>query len=259
MNNIKLISLSELKESPYQGRLIDTQERKEGATLLTSLISSIEQNGLMNPVVVRETDNGYEIIDGHRRVEAYRQMGREKIECRIKNYSDKEAQVMSVVGNLQRQELSSIEKAIAFKKVLNRGIFKNKQELSTAIGMDQTYVGDMINAVNMDQRIIDDLLTNKTTSDMRLLRAIRLVEKTDENQYSEKQWQLYQQFKNEGLTREEVQVKAKVSRQKPGKNYTVVQTPRRIHINLSEKLPRAKREMIQKMLEEKMEEIMKLV
>lgn len=258
METIQQISINDIIESVYQGRLIYLSE-KESNTTLESLKRSISESGLMQPVILRQSDGAYELVDGHRRIEACRQLGWEKISAIVKNYSEKDAQVMSVVANLQRDDLSNIEKALAFKKVLDKGVFKNKRDLSKAIGKDETYVGDLLNSVNMDQRIIDDLLQNKSTNDVRLLRSIRRVEKVNQDQISEKQWALYQRFLNEGLSRFEIQKLSKTTKEKPEKTYSVIRTAHKIHIELHDKLPVAKRDMIQKMIEEKMEEIMRLV
>ncbi len=83
-------------------------------------------------------------------------------------------------------------------------MFEDKRELSKAIGKDETFVGDLLNTLNMDKRIVDDLLKNKTTNDVRMLRAIRRVEPVNQVGYSEKQWEIYQRFLNENLSREEV-------------------------------------------------------
>lgn len=256
MERVLLISVNELHESPYQGRLINVGSSENEKNELDSLKRSIKANGLMNPVIARAIETGYELVDGHRRVEAYKQLGIDKIACFVKNYTDSEAQVMSVVGNLQREDLSNIEKAIAFKKVLDHGIFKDKRDLSKAIGKDETYVGDLLNTVNMDQRIIDDLLKNKTTNDVRLLRTIRTVDKVDETQKSDKQWQLYQRFLAEGLSRFDVQNLVKNLKDKPEKLYSVNLSAQKIHISFHEKLPKNKRDLITKLLEEKMDEIM---
>ncbi len=114
----------------------------------------------MQPITVRQVGKEYEIIDGHRRAEAFRRFGKEEIPAIISNVSDREAQVMAVVTNLQREDLSNIEKAIAFQKILASGLFKDKREFSKSIGKDETYVGNLVNTVNMNQRIIDDLIQN---------------------------------------------------------------------------------------------------
>ncbi|MCF8359997.1 MAG: ParB/RepB/Spo0J family partition protein [Prolixibacteraceae bacterium] len=256
MEHILAINVKDLHESPFQGRLMLKGDEGIRNKELENLKRSISETGLISPVIVRAKNEGYEVIDGHRRVEAYRQLGRKTIECIVKEYNDREAQAMSVAANLQREDLSNIEKALAFKKVLEQGIFKDKRELSKAIGKDETYVGDLLNTVNMDQRIIDDLLKNNTTNDVRLLRIIRKVEKVDENQVSEKQWLIYQQFKKEGLSRMEVQALVKAEKGQPEKPYTVILSANKFHIELNEKLPKKKRDKIREFLEEKMEEIL---
>jgi ParB family transcriptional regulator, chromosome partitioning protein len=173
---IKNINISDIIESPYQGRMYeiigDIPEKDEAR--IVELADSIELNGLLQPIVVRSVDNNkYEVIDGHRRVIAYNKLGFKKINAIIKKYSDKEAQVFSVIGNLQRKNLSPIENAIAFKKILAKKIFPSNAALSKALGKDPTYVGDVLNILKMDKRIIDDLLQNKTLNDTRLLRLIR--------------------------------------------------------------------------------------
>ena len=89
------------------------------------------------------------------------------------------------------------------------GLFKNKKELSQAIGKNKTYVGDIINMLNMDIRIVNDILKNNTIRDVKILRSIRKVARpiqknTDSNFKSEKQWKLYRNIIDKGLTREEV-------------------------------------------------------
>jgi ParB family transcriptional regulator, chromosome partitioning protein len=252
------IDLDQLHESAYQGRLLpETTEEK--LHRLESLMKSIELNGLMQPITVRKLDDGYEIIDGHRRVEATRELNKSQISAIVKNVTEREAQVLSIIGNLQRENLTNIEKAIAFKKILDSKIFKDKREFSKAIGMDETFVGDLINTVNMDSRIIDDLVTNKTTNDVRLLRAIRRVEDVDEEQYSEKQWAIYQAFKAKGLSRADVIELVRMSKEPPKKSYTVVKSAHKIHIEFHKKFTAPQRNLIRNMLDEKLAEIIKQV
>jgi len=201
MVKLQTIAIERLVESPYQGRLV-RQLNKKGKSddpAMQSLMNSISSKGLMTPIIVRPQGDKFEIVDGHRRVEAFRRLKKFEIEAIVKDYDDKDAQVFSVVGNMMRQNLNLIEKAIAFKKILDAEGFKQK-ELSKAIGKHETYVSDILNTLEMDQRIIDDLIANKTTEDVRLLRAIRRIEKAKKNK-SDKQWELYQKYKDERLTR----------------------------------------------------------
>ncbi len=122
----------------------------------------------------------------------------------VKEFDDRQAQIHSVIGNLQRENLSSIERALAFRKILDKGLFKDKRELSRVIGKDETYIGDLLNTLNLDHRIIDDLVKNRTTDDVRLLRVIRRVEPVNAKKESKKQFDLYMRFKHGQLTRSKV-------------------------------------------------------
>lgn len=220
MEQIKSIAITSLVESPYQGRLV-RKLNKKGKTddpNMMALMESIKSKGLMMPIIVRPIGDNFEIIDGHRRVEAFRRLGKTDIEAIEKEYDDKDAQVFSIVGNLMRQNLNLIEKALAFKKIMATQDFKDVKQFSKAIGKHDSFVGDILNTLDMDQRIINDLIANKTTEDVRLLRAIRKYDKAKKNK-SDKQWELYQRFKNENLSRNRVikEVKGSKASTKPFK------------------------------------------
>ena len=111
------IPLKNLQSNPYQPRIdINIQS-------LNELISSIEQNGLMQPIVITPTFNDNEshiIVAGHRRYEAFKIMGKEKIQCIImKDLHDKDLAVLSLTENLMRENLHPIENAIAIKNILD--------------------------------------------------------------------------------------------------------------------------------------------
>lgn len=199
------IDINLLKTSPYQGRLIRPTNRK-GKTddqNMKSLMDSIEQHGLLSPILVRQVGEEYEIIDGHRRVEAFKRLSKDIIEAVEHDFDDKKTQAMSIIANLHRKNLSTIEKALTFEKVLKSGAYKNQNDLSKAIGKDKTFVGDILSTLKMDKRIIDDLLENQTTEDVRLLRAIRKYDEAVKNK-SDKQWELYKRFRDENLSRNKV-------------------------------------------------------
>ena len=250
------LNLDQLQESPYQGRLI-REETKRGKTddlALKTLINSIKTEGLLTPIIVRKVDAGYEIIDGHRRVEACRRLGQTEIETVVKELDDRKAQAFSIIGNLHRQNLSTIEKAIAFKKILSTGAFKDVKQFAKAIGKHETYVGDVLNTLEMDQRIINDLADNKTTADVRMLRAIRKVERA-KNKVSDRQWGLYNRVIAEGLRRNDVikLVKQELS-ETPRPTFNIQRKGKTINIGLSG-VPADKIDEIQKMVEDYLNQV----
>jgi len=245
MEQIQNIAIESLVESPYQGRLVRklNKKGKSDDPAMQSLMKSINSKGLMIPIIVRPTGARFEIIDGHRRAEAYRRLNKVEIEAIVKDYGDKDAQVFSIVGNLMRQNLNLIEKAIAFKKILDTKEF-NQKDLSKAIGKHETFVSDILNTFDMDQRIIDDLVTNKTTEDVRLLRAIRRVDAAKKNK-SDKQWALYQRYQTENLTRKDVINMVKESKGS-AQPFKIEGSSKSFSIHFNQKLSDAKKlEMIQ--------------
>lgn len=203
--SIPELKLDSIKESPYQGRMIRplTKRGKTDDPALKELEQSIAKQGLLTPIIVRPYGDEHEIIDGHRRVEVFKRLKMKSIPATIIEVDDEKAQAFSIIGNLHRQSLSAIEKAVAFKKIMDSGVFKTVKSFSKAIGKHETFVGDVLNTLEMDQRIIDDLADSKRTDDIRLLRAIRKADKAHNNK-SDKQWMVYQKFIDEGLTRQQV-------------------------------------------------------
>jgi len=213
------IVITKLVGSPYQGRYIpaiqDAGIAKDKS--LIELSKNINDQGLMTPIIVRPLDdNRYEIIDGHRRVAACKMVNISKIDAIIRDYPDKDAQVFSVVSNLLHRNLKTIEMAIALRKIEKSHLFESREKLSEAIGKDKTYVGDLINTLKMDYRIIENLAEYKTTDDVRLLRAIRKAfpasrfmeegsETENEKWISDQQWDFYSKAIIQGqLSRDEV-------------------------------------------------------
>ena len=204
-NEIIKIALEELKESDWQGRMIDFGDtlKDKDYENIRELADSIYRNNLLNPVVVRKLKEGYEIIDGHRRVLAYKSLRRETIEAIVIEAGEKEAQALSVIGNLQCENLTNIEMAIAYKKILDNGLFRSRKELAGALGKDKTFVSDVLNTLDMDKRIVADLMENRTTNDVRLLKIVRQAGKTDDAGNSDKQWEFYKKVIENRLTRKE--------------------------------------------------------
>ncbi len=236
--SVALIKLSDLKESPYQGRFLNETTKNDNsraAQQLDELTASIESSGMMQPIIVRQVADGYEIIDGHRRVMAHKNLGRGQVRAIIKDCTEREAQIMAVVGNLQRKNLTPIELAVTYQKLLDTEVFKDKRELSKAIGKDETYVGDLLNTLNMDTRIIDDLKNENSIKDLRLLRSIRRIEKVDSAGKSQKQFEVYIAAKHQGMSREDLASFLKAKDKPTQKNWNTKKTASGVTLKISTK------------------------
>ena len=110
MTKIKIKDIVPFKNHPFKIEEDDS---------LKELMESIEKAGLINPVIVREKNNKYEMISGHRRLKAYELLGKDEIEANIKELSDDEATIIMVDSNLHREKILPSEKAFAYKMKLD--------------------------------------------------------------------------------------------------------------------------------------------
>lgn len=204
------IPLTSIRPSPWQGRFLDENNSASlDAAQVKELVDSISKSGLMQPVIVRQIDNGYEMIDGHRRLCAFKAINRAEIPAIVRSCADKDAQVLSIVGNLQRKNLKPLELAVAYRKALSSGLFATQRELSLAIGKHESFVGEILNTLSLDRRILDDLEKHNTISDIRTLRAIRRVGVVDSDGICEEQYTFYRKVVDNKLTREQVIAESK--------------------------------------------------
>lgn len=106
IQDIELDAINDFKDHPFHINLDED---------MIKLIESIEVNGQLMPVLVRPSKNGYEMISGHRRKYAMEKLGYQKVKAIVKNLNDDEATILMVDSNIQREHISMMEKAFAYK------------------------------------------------------------------------------------------------------------------------------------------------
>jgi len=159
---IKEIPLFSLKENPYQPRIeIKKEEIKD-------LANSIKEKGLLQPILVAKDNADYYIIAGHRRVEAYKLLGKNKIKARVIKASNEDLASLSLIENLQREDLDLIETAMALKKYKEE-FNKTLEKIGKEIGKTKGYVSQILNILNLPKEIVKDIKENKTTKDVTAL------------------------------------------------------------------------------------------
>ena len=131
--------------------------------LLDELAQSIKNFGLLQPISVIKSEDNYEIIAGERRYRAAKKIGLEKIPVIIKNISQKEKLEMSLVENLQRENLNSIEEALAYSSLIDTYDI-TQEELASTIGKSRTAVSNSIRLLNLDAQIRKWIMDNKITA-----------------------------------------------------------------------------------------------
>jgi ParB family chromosome partitioning protein len=219
----KIISLdlSSIIPSPYQGRFISENDRESApktATALKELCDSIKKDGVLQPIIVRKVKDKYELIDGHRRFLACKKLEITNIPAILREYNDQQAQLFSIIGNTHRQNLNPLELARTYRKAITSRLYKTQRDLADALGKDEAYIGDIINTLKMDLRILDDIDKKATVSDVRILRAIRRFDEAKDGK-SDRQWELYRKIVDGKMTRDEVlkEIKQATGRKAPKK------------------------------------------
>jgi len=130
---------------------------------LQELAESIKEKGILEPLIVRRMDQGYELIVGERRWRAAQKAGLKEIPVLVKEVEGPDAMEISLIENLQREDLNPIEEAEAFKRLTEE--FRISQgELSTRIGKDRTTITNALRLLKLPTEIKNQLLQNRITA-----------------------------------------------------------------------------------------------
>ena len=120
---------------------------------ITELSDSIKNQGLIQPIVVRETSDGmYEIIAGERRWRASQLAGLHSINCVVMSVDDKSVYELALIENIQRENLNVVEEAKAYKNLIELNSLKN-EELSKKIGKSSSHISNLIRILDLDDEI----------------------------------------------------------------------------------------------------------
>ena len=127
-------------------------------TALSELANSIKEHGIIQPLVVRRLLNGkYEIIAGERRYKASNLVGLSKLPCIISELDDNASAEVALVENIQRKNLSAIEEAKSYKKLLDRG-YLTQEQLAKRLGVSQSGVANKVRLLNLTDEVQDALM-----------------------------------------------------------------------------------------------------
>ena len=180
---------------------------------LQELAESIKEKGILEPLLVRRTDQGYELIVGERRWRAAQKAGLKEVPVVVKEADRREVLEISLIENLQREDLNPIEAAESFKHLLEE--FNIRQEdLSQRIGKDRTTITNTLRLLKLPLEVRNQLLQNRITSGH--ARAILSLES------KEKQKELCALIIKKGLSVREAEAIAKRWSEKPKKSITPV-------------------------------------
>ena len=158
---------------------------------INELALSIKKYGVIQPIVVRKISDKYEIIAGERRYKASVIAGKKTIPAIICEMTDKDSVEIALIENVQREDLTPIEKAISYKKILDMG-YVNQEDLAQKVGKSQSSIANTLRLLNLSDEVQEALLENKISE-----RHARSLLKIKDNY---KQVQMLNKIINERLT-----------------------------------------------------------
>lgn len=129
---------------------------------IANLAQSIKEHGMVQPIVLRKEDDYYIIVAGERRWRAAKSIGIKEIPAIVMDLTDKQVLEISLIENIQREDLNPIEEAVAYKKLLEEfGI--TQEELSNKLGKSRTAITNSMRLLNLDKRVRDYLIEGVIT------------------------------------------------------------------------------------------------
>ena len=154
---IAQIPLSQIKANKYQPRAEFNKEK------LNDLVNSIKEKGVIQPVLVRRTIDGYELIAGERRLRAAAMLKLENIPAIIKDVNDVDMLEIALIENIQREELNSIEEARAFERLTTEFNF-TQEKIAQVLGKDKSTISNAIRLLGLSEKIQDHIAKGTITA-----------------------------------------------------------------------------------------------
>ena len=149
-----MISITDIQKNPYQPRKEFDGEK------LDELAQSIKENGIIQPIIVRQSPViGYEILAGERRYRASLLAGLRSIPAVVKQLSDQEMMVQSIIENLQRENLNPIEEARAYESLVEKGF--THAEIADKMGKSRPYISNSIRLLSLPEQILSEVENGK--------------------------------------------------------------------------------------------------
>ena len=154
MEEFKIVQIKDIQKNPYQPRKEFSKEK------IQELAQSIKENGLIQPIIVRQSPViGYEILAGERRYRASIAAGLSEVPVIIKKLSDQDMMVHSIIENLQREDLNPIEEAKAYQSLIDKGY--THAEIADKMGKSRPYITNLVRLLTLPDFILTEVETGK--------------------------------------------------------------------------------------------------
>ncbi len=148
------VNINELRPNPYQPRKIFDENA------IDELANSIKEHGVIQPIIIKKSVKGYEIIAGERRFRASKKLGLETIPAIVRNFTDSQMMEIALLENLQRENLSAIEEANAYQLMLDK-LNITHEELSKKVGKSRSHITNILGLLRLPKEVQDMVASNK--------------------------------------------------------------------------------------------------
>ena len=165
------INIDEIRPNPYQPRKIFDDET------LKELASSIKEHGVIQPIIVKKSIKGYELVAGERRLRESKKVGLKKIPAILRPFTDQQMMEIGLLENLQRENLSAIEEAQAYQTMLNE-LNLTQDQLSKKVGKSRSHITNILGLLRLPDKVKEMVNDNRIT--MGHARALSKLEKDEE-------------------------------------------------------------------------------
>lgn len=189
-NEIQDIPINEIRPNPYQPRKGFNEEA------LRELSESIKNHGVFQPIIVKKGIRGYDLIAGERRLRASKMAGLDKIPAIVKDFSDDEMREIALLENIQRENLTAIELAWAYKGIIDN-LDIRQEDLALRIGKSRSHITNTLGLLNLPEEVQKMILNGELS--MGHARVLSKME--DESKITD----LAKKIINEGLSVHEIE------------------------------------------------------
>lgn len=173
-DEVKELKVEEIRTNPYQPRKIFDEEK------LKELAQSISLYGVIQPIIVKKSIKGYEIIAGERRYRASVMAGKTTIPAIIRDFSDEEMMEIAILENLQRENLNVLEEAMAYDSLMRR-LNLTQEEVAKRVNKSRSYITNILGILTLPEDVKKQIAENKIT--MGHARVLSKLDDTEKIKY----------------------------------------------------------------------------
>lgn len=210
LEKVELLRLNSIVVNPYQPR------KEFDDASLTELSESIKEHGVLQPIIVRKAGTQYEIVVGERRFRASKLAGKKEIPAVVRELTDEQSMEMAILENLQREDLTPIEVAEAYQKLMEN-LQLTQEQLAFRLGKSRPHIANHVRLLTLPEKVRKDISAGhltmghgRTLLGLRKKEQILLIaEKTKKEQLNVRQLEQLVQQLNEDVPRETKKEKKK--------------------------------------------------